>query len=361
MTDSRVPPSVASSAELPPQLTPTADAPDGAVRMATAKSPSAVFGPAIRASWRGHLRIARVDHWVKNVFVLPGILAAVALSPGEVSANLAWRILLGLLAVGLVASSNYTINEILDAPFDRNHPDKRLRPVPSGMVHVPLGYAQWVGLGVLGLALSWGIGEPFFLSMLALWIMGIVYNVRPMRSKDVPYLDVLSEAVNNPLRMLAGWFLVSETRLPPATLLLSYWMVGCYFMAIKRYAEARQLTQHGALAAYRRSLAWFTPERLLVAITFYGSAAMLFFGAFIMRYRLEEILSFPLVALIMAQYLALAFRADGAAQNPEKLYREGSLMAAVIACAALMGVLLFLDLPGLHHILSPEFIGELGR
>lgn len=343
------------------RLTSTEDPSHPAAGMASAEPPPAVVGPARRASWSGHLRIARVDHWVKNVFVLPGALAAAALSPGDMAANLAWRLILGLLAVGLVASSNYTINEILDAPFDRNHPTKRRRPVPSGMVHVPLGYAQWIGLGIVGLALSWGIGKPFFLSMVALWIMGVVYNVRPMRSKDVPYVDVLSEAVNNPLRMLAGWFLISETRLPPATLLLSYWMVGCYFMAIKRYAEARQLTEHGALAAYRRSLAWFTPERLLVAITFYGSAAMLFFGAFIMRYRLEEILSFPLVALVMAQYLALAFRADGAAQNPEKLYREGPLMASVIACVALMGVLLFLDLPALHQILSPEFIGDLGR
>ena len=57
-------------------------------------------------------------------------------------------------------------------------------------------------------------------------------------------------------------------------------------------------------------------ERLLVSIMFYGSAAMLFLGAFVMRYRLELILAFPLVALVMAMYLDLSFKEDSAVQRP---------------------------------------------
>jgi len=34
-----------------------------------------------RASWRGHVAIARVDHWFKNVFVLPGIVVALGTDP----------------------------------------------------------------------------------------------------------------------------------------------------------------------------------------------------------------------------------------------------------------------------------------
>jgi decaprenyl-phosphate phosphoribosyltransferase len=39
--------------------------------------------------------------------------------------------------------------------------------------------------------------------------------------------------------MLAGWFIVGIPAMPPVSLLLSYWMVGCYFMPIKRFAELR--------------------------------------------------------------------------------------------------------------------------
>ena len=320
--------------------------------------PPTTPGDAVRAtpSLLGHFRIARVDHWAKNVFVLPGIVAAVALHSGLALDDLWWRTLVALLAVGLVASSNYTINEVIDAPFDMHHPSKRMRPVPSGQVSIPLAYVQWIALGAVGLVLSFMLDRAFGWTMVALWMMGVVYNIPPLRTKDLPYLDVVSEAVNNPLRMMAGWFVVTSTTFPPASLLLSYWMVGCYFMAIKRYAECRQIGDSSRVAAYRKSLAFFTPEKLLVSITFYGAAAMLFFGAFIMRYRMELILSFPLVAAVMAQYLALGFEHDSAAQNPEKLYRAPKLMAAVVVCAIVMGVLLLVDIPALHEWFSPDFI-----
>ena len=40
--------------------------------------------------------------------------------------------------------------------------------------------------------------------------MGVVYNVKPLRSKDLPIFDVLSESVNNPIRFLIGWYLMNN-------------------------------------------------------------------------------------------------------------------------------------------------------
>ncbi len=305
-------------------------------------------------SLSGHFAILRIDHWVKNVFVLPGIIVAIAWGLSDFSpSELIFRVLIGLVAIGLVASSNYTINEVLDAPFDGQHAIKKHRPVPSGKVSVPIAYFQWVAVGASGLALSTLINWEFFWTMLALWLMGCVYNIRPIRSKDVPYLDVITESVNNPLRMLAGWYIVTSVTTPPVSLLLSYWFVGCYFMAIKRFSEHRQLGSDEARRSYRLSLSHFSETRLLVSVVFYGSAAMLFFGAFLMRYRIEMVLSFPFVALVMAMYLLLGFRADGAAQNPEKLYKEHRLMFSVVLCAVVMAVLLVVDMPWLSDIFSP--------
>ena len=58
---------------------------------------------------------------------------------------------------------------------------------------------------------------------------------------------------------------------------------------------------------------------------------------------LELILSFPLVSLVMAIYFSLAYKDDSAVQRPEGLYAEPALMTAVTACAALMVVLLFVN------------------
>ena len=81
---------------------------------------------------RGYLRIARLDHWFKNVFVLPGVVVAVYADPTLLSTAVLWQLLVALVSIGFVASSNYVINEVLDAPMDALHPVKKSRPIPSG-------------------------------------------------------------------------------------------------------------------------------------------------------------------------------------------------------------------------------------
>ena len=318
-----------------------------------AQTASALSPPAMRPSLMGHIQIARIDHWVKNVFVLPGVVVALSVDRARLVSWSWMNFTLGMLAICLIASSNYVINEILDAPFDLIHPTKSNRPVPAGRVSVAWGYVQWITLMAAGVILGLLISRMFTFTLLALWLMGCIYNIPPVRSKDLPYVDVLSEAINNPLRMLAGWYLTGTTLIAPASLLLSYWMVGCYFMAIKRFAELRDIGDHHQSANYRKSFGFYNEQRLLVSIMFYGSVAMLFFGAFIMRYRIELVLAFPLVALVMAVYLSLAFEPDSAVQRPEGLYREPVLMGAVVACTVAMAILLFVNLPALHKIFSP--------
>ena len=321
----------------------TSNPPVGVVNALSINSPSV----------HGHLEIARIDHWVKNVFVFPGVVVALSVDPSRLTWGLIVPVLLGLLATCLVASSNYVINELIDASSDSHHPSKFVRPVPSGRVHIPLAYVQWILLMGAGVGLGLTVSMRLATTLLILWIMGCIYNIPPIRSKDCPYVDVLSEAINNPLRMLAGWFMVGTDMIPPLSLLLSYWMVGCYFMAIKRFAELRHIGNPVQAAAYRKSFAYYTEERLLVSVMFYASAAMLFLGAFIIRYRIELVLSFPLLALVMAIYLALAFKDGSAADAPEKLTGEPQLMAAVFLCAVSMGILLWTDIPLMHQIFAP--------
>jgi len=291
-----------------------------------------------------YVRIMRIDHWFKNVFVLPGVVVALSAQDSIDWWALAWRLPVGLLATGLVASSNYVVNEVLDAPSDLHHPVKRHRPVPSGAVNVRIAYAQWIALMVVGVAVGALVSPYVAVTLFGLWVAGCAYNIPPVRTKDVPYLDVLTEAINNPLRMLVGWFIVSATPVPPVSLLVSYWMIGCYFMALKRFAEYRDMADHrDGHVRYRKSFAHYDDRRLLVSVMFYGSTAMLFFGAFAVRYRIELILAFPLIALIMAMYLHLAFEPSSPVEHPEKLYRQRGLMIAVVACTVWMIVLLFVD------------------
>lgn len=296
-------------------------------------------------SLSGHVQICRFDHWIKNVFIIPGLLLAISVNPESLNTHLAIPIVIGFLAAGLVASSNYVINEILDAPFDALHPTKKKRPTPSGRVNLPLGYAQWIVLMLMGLGLASLVSQSLVWVLLWLWVMGCIYNIRPIRAKDSPYIDVLVESINNPIRLMIGWYIVSPPETMPLSLLISYWMIGAYLMAIKRFAELREISKKISARMYRNSFKFYTEQNLLVSIMFYASSSMLFFGVFVMRYRLELIISFPLIAFIMAMYFNLAFKDDGVAQAPEKLWKEIPLMTASFVCLALMVVLMNVSLP----------------
>ena len=78
----------------------------------------------VRASERivAHLRIMRLDHSIKQLFIVPGIVLTISMAGTSLTSGLLIRILIGMVAATLIACSNYVINEILDAPFDRLHP-----------------------------------------------------------------------------------------------------------------------------------------------------------------------------------------------------------------------------------------------
>ena len=316
--------------------------------------------PTSRAAGRSSLldtlkcyaSIARPDHWFKNVFMLLGVILAVFYYPHVLQLSTAWHLLWAVAATCLIASSNYVLNEILDAPTDRNHYAKRHRPIPSGRVWLPLAYAEWIALGAVGLWMASALNWPFFFSGLFLLIMGLIYNVPPIRSKELPYVDVLSESINNPIRLLLGWFAVTASEFPPVSLLIAYWMIGAFFMASKRFAEYRSIGHAEKAGAYRRSFRYYDEQKLLVSMFFYTTCFALFLGVFIIRYHLELILIFPLVAGFVCYYLHVSFKKDSAAQSPERLYREKGLMIYLVVCVGAFVVLMFVQIPALYRLFN---------
>lgn len=298
--------------------------------------------------------IARPDHWFKNVFMLLGVLLAYFYEPALLTAESWQALLLGLVATCIVASSNYVINEILDAPSDRHHPVKHARPIPSGRVKLRWAYAEWLGLAALGLGLAAMVSTPFLITAAMLWFMGLVYNIPPVRSKELPYLDVLSESVNNPLRLGLGWFAAGQTAVPPLSLLMAYWMVGAFFMGAKRFSEYRAIGDADRAAAYRSSFQHYDESKLLVSLFFYATATALFLGMFIVRHHLELLLGIPLIAGFFSYYLHVALKPESAAQAPERLYRERGLMAYLVLCVVVLVGLMFVRVPALYDWFNVE-------
>ena len=301
-----------------------------------------------------YVQIARPDHWFKNVFMLMGVLLGVLYRPELFSLGMFGTIAWAVVAICLIASANYVINEILDAPTDRSHPEKRSRPIPSGQILLPVAYAEWILLAVAGIAMAAVVNLPFLVAGAMLLFMGLVYNVPPIRSKELPYVDVLSESVNNPLRLALGWFAVGHVAVPPMSLMLFFWMIGAFFMGIKRFAEYRSIADPARAASYRGSFRHYNDDKLLISAFFYATAAALFLGIFIIRYKLELILIIPLVAGFFSWYLWVALKPNSAVQAPERLYRERGLMAYLLLCLAAFLLLMAVEIPVLYFWFNVE-------
>jgi len=291
-----------------------------------------------------YLKVLRADHWLKNIFIFFGHLVAIALLPDEVPQNkleLATRIVLSLVPACLIASANYIINEILDAPFDRMHPTKRLRPVPAGTVKIPVLWVIMAVLTVVAFALAAScFNMGYIISLALLLLSGLVYNVEPIRLKDRAYLDVVAESFNNPIRLWLGWFaLLPANVFPPLSVVLAWWFFGALLMAGKRYAEFRFIGDARRSGDYRKSFRVYTERSLILSMVTHANFFCFCMGVAIAVYRPNLVFAFPLVVVAICVYLHRAMSAEGAKLEPEHLLKSPLVIACTLVVVAVSGFL----------------------
>lgn len=186
--------------------------------------------------------------------------------------------------------------------------------------------------------------------------MGLIYNVRPLRLKDLPYLDVLTESVNNALRFYLGWFLVTDRYYPPVSIILGFWFGGAFLMAVKRFSEYRMIGDPVLAGRYRKSFLHYSEKSLLISSLFYAMFSVFFIGVFLVKYRIELLLAIPFLCGLFCLYFSIGLKKDSAAQKPEKLFREKGLMLYLICFLVLVAALLFVNIPQLGALLSDSLI-----
>jgi len=161
----------------------------------------------------------RPRQWTKNLILLAGVIFAQQLDdPASLLRAIAATFIF-CLASGAV----YIFNDICDVEQDRQHPYKRLRPIASGRLPVPMAWRAWAVLMGICLVSSFFLGWLFLASVMAFFLWNWAYS---RFLKKLPILDVVGIGVSFVIRALAGVMVLLPLH---PELELSVWLLLCPF------------------------------------------------------------------------------------------------------------------------------------
>lgn len=287
---------------------------------------------------RAYLSLLRIDHWTKNFIVVLGGAFSIIVLDISVSnpKDIFQSIFMGFLIMCLASSANYVMNEFLDAKFDVYHPRKKFRASVKFNLQPAKVWILYFGLVVVSIFSISFVTQPPASGLQSLlvfyFLLAIIYNVRPVRVKDLRFLDVLIESANNPVRLLFGWMIVSPNSVPPLSLLF-FWSIGFFLMSAKRLAELTELKGYISLedvARYRRSLGSYSEYYLLMMIMVSAQLSAACMIVFTLKYSVDFLPFFILVVIWTSHFFTQISQKDSIAQSPEKLIQDKSILIFII-------------------------------
>jgi 4-hydroxybenzoate polyprenyltransferase len=281
---------------------------------------------------RAYAELGRPSQWLKNGFVLVGLLFGHAWSdPAMVGSALAV-----FAAFCLVSSAVYAFNDVMDREADRAHPSKNARPVASGRVTAQGAMAFSVGLAVVGLGIALAV-SPAALAITAGYLL--LNGGYSLGLKHVALLDVFLIAAGFMLRILAG---TTGIGIEPSRWLLLCGLMATLFLGFaKRRAELAALEQSEADArdgrvAQRRSLGMYSLELLDRMIAISAAGALIAYSLYTIDERTAQlhqtdrlVYTVPFVIYGLYRYLWMLYRGGGGADPSAELLGDAHLLAAV--------------------------------
>jgi decaprenyl-phosphate phosphoribosyltransferase len=271
------------------------------------------------------LRACRPRQWAKNLLVLAAPSAAGRIDRVDVALEVAGA----FVALCLISSATYLVNDVRDREQDRAHETKRRRPIAAGELSPRTALNAAAALAAAGIATAAAIAPGLGVLAVTYLLLTGSYSLWLRR---IAVLDMLAIAGGFVLRALAGGVATD--------IYLSRWFVlvtafcAVFLVAAKRLAELREPV---AAASVRATLTRYTRRGLIAAVAGAAVAASASYASWaatrpshVAWYALSVV---PFV-LWLTRYAALI--SSGAGQAPEEVILRDRVL---LALSAMWGVL----------------------
>jgi len=287
----------------------------------------------------------RPTQWLKNLV----LFAALVFNGHLFSEFILIKVFFGFISFCLLSSASYLINDLKDLPYDKRHPVKKHRPIPSGRVTKITALFAIIILSFLGFAIAYSLSLPFFIIAFLFLLLHIAYS---FRLKKFVSLDILTIALSFTLRVFAGEVLTGLHI--PIWLILTVVFLSLFIASSKRHSEFFRTgvsTRSTLLHYQERLLDFYTTTFATATVLSYAlfvffeeppvfnsyTQEFLRFAFPIALQRKWLILTFPFVLLGIMRYGQIVYGKKGA-EAPEKLITQDIPLLLIIIGWGLMAI-----------------------
>jgi 4-hydroxybenzoate polyprenyltransferase len=267
----------------------------------------------------------RPRQWSKNAL----IFAAIVFDRQLFNLDSFTRVLVGFLLLCLSASTIYLINDVVDVEKDKLHPKKKNRPIPAGILPIPIAIGSAVIFPIIALGIALLFSPPLAMVLLTYMVLHIAYS---FYLKNIVIIDVFAIAAGFILRVVAGAVVITITNFSP-------WLYVCVgglslFLAVgKRRQELILLAGSAAdvRATYKEYNLALLDDMLRMVTT--GTVISYTFYTFEARTALVPnllLVTVPFVVYGIFRYLYLIHvKGEGGAPD-ELLFKDRALLISIL-------------------------------
>ncbi|GAB3725314.1 decaprenyl-phosphate phosphoribosyltransferase [Flavobacterium koreense] len=177
---------------------------------------------------RNYLKLIRVEQYIKNAFVF----APLFFDSQFLNLDNLINVILAFLCFCTISSSVYIFNDYFDINEDKNHPQKRYRPLASGSISIQNGLVLMLILMISSITISYLISVELFLVIISYLALNFLYS---KWLKHIAILDVNIIAVGFILRIVAG-SVVSDV-VPSIWIILITYLLALFLGISKRRTD----------------------------------------------------------------------------------------------------------------------------
>jgi 4-hydroxybenzoate polyprenyltransferase len=267
------------------------------------------------AKLRDYLDLIRWKQVIfKNSIIVIPLIFSIGKFPAQDTLRNVLFIFLGFIALALMSSFNYINNDLTDIEKDKNHPEKKNRPIASGRIAKKNAFTFSIFLLLISIILasllSYYSSWYFLACVIFLFFSSLFYS---SYFREIVFLDIIIISINFVVRATSGIFLIENGE-------ISYWMILCTFflslflVASKRVSEMELRD----IKNYRKNYENVNKNFMLILVAISISCVLIFFCIYSILFgRPILLISLPIAMYTLLLYFNAIYSHPEQIRNPE--------------------------------------------